>query len=77
MEMSEVDSSRVLTGAYVREKLSAEQMANLEMAILSLEPEEMASIVQQIRQIDVALAEAISCRLDNFEYDFILNLIAQ
>jgi CheY-like chemotaxis protein len=77
MEMSEVDSSRVLTGAYVREKLSAEQMANLEMAILSWEPEEMASIVQQIRQIDVALAEAISCRLDNFEYDFILNLIAQ
>jgi hypothetical protein len=50
--------------------------ANLEMAILSLDTHIMASMVEQIRRIDTVLAEAISRSLDNFEYDFILSLIA-
>lgn len=76
VDKSEVDSSRVLTAAYVREKLSPDLMANLEMAILSLELEVMTSVVKQIRQIDMPLADAISRCLNNFEYDLIVNLIA-
>ena len=76
VEKSELDSSRVLTAAYFQEKLSPELMANLEMAILTLDREVMASLLEEIRQIDVALAEAISRCLDGFEYDLILHLIA-
>ena len=75
-ETSEADSSRVLTAAYFQEKLSPELMANLEMAILNLDTGVMASVVEEIRLLDSALAETISRCLNNFEYDFILNLIA-
>jgi len=56
---------------------SPEWVANLKQAILSVDLDSIGTLLEQIRTWDAALANALKCCIDNFEYDQILNLIQE
>jgi CheY-like chemotaxis protein len=75
--MKTKESGKEILTAAAFKKLPVEWVANLEQAILNIDLNLIAQESDRIRDQNPELADAIANCIANFEYDKILNLIAQ
>ncbi len=71
------DTSKGVLTAAAFSALPDSWVADLKQALLNVDLDLIATLIEQIHSQDTALAEAIGRCIDNFEYDNILRLIAQ
>ena len=81
-EKSDLSYSSETTSANIINPLSLQRLplvwvANLKQALLNVDLDQITSLIEQIGTKDTALAQALNCCIDNFEYDKILTLIQE